>query len=652
MAGPTVVVRFLGDLANLGKGIKDAGKVAESVGSKLHSAFSGVLGVLNKTGVLGPFGEALSTIDEGLDQMGKKAKDNGDKLIAIGGIMAGVGVGLAALGSHEKQSHDQLSAAIEATGKSYDDYSDQIEKAIKKNEKYGQSSAATQDALRALTQATGDPAKALQLLGTATDLAAAKHESLSSAATQLGRTYNGASKMLKEFGIEAAPKAAAATKALESATKQAGAADDAVTKAKQKLADVEALYAGKAKLSVAQSQRLRDAQANVTSAIAKARDAHAKLAGAQDTAKKAAAGQMSTMDELSAKLKGQAAASVDSFTGKLKVLGVEVEDQAAKFGQKYGPAITALGSAMAVVGGVVKTTQAVVGAFTKTEEAATAATEATAAAEDGATAAGIGMMATMGLVVLAVLALVAVGYVIYRNWSTIWGAIKAAVKAVFDWIKVNWPLLLAILTGPIGLAVLLIVKYWNQIKAGAAAALTWLRQNWPLILAILTGPIGLAVLAIQRNWGAIKDGASAAVQWVKDQFNGLVSFFSGLPGRMGRMFAGMFDGIWEAFKSAVNRLINGWNSLHFTLPSIDTHIPGVGKIGGSTVGVPRIQPLATGGLITASGLFYGHAGEAVTPLPKGGLGPAVVINDAHFSSAVDIDLFMRRVAFEVKKAAI
>ena len=66
MAGPSIVVRVLGDLKGLSGAVDSAGAKAQSVGSKLHSAFSGFLGTLNKTGVLGPFGDTLANLDSPL----------------------------------------------------------------------------------------------------------------------------------------------------------------------------------------------------------------------------------------------------------------------------------------------------------------------------------------------------------------------------------------------------------------------------------------------------------------------------------------------------------------------------------------------------------------------------------------------------------
>src|SRR5262249_8053139 len=98
-------------------------------------------------------------------------------------------------------AHQQLQQSIENTGHSYEEHGKQIEQAIKHQENYGHSAAETQNALQTLTQATHDPAKALQLLGTTSDLAAAKHSGLNEAAGAHGTVYNGNTKLLKQFGI-------------------------------------------------------------------------------------------------------------------------------------------------------------------------------------------------------------------------------------------------------------------------------------------------------------------------------------------------------------------------------------------------------------------------------------------------------------------
>jgi TP901 family phage tail tape measure protein len=88
----------------------------------------------------------------------------------------------------------------------------------------------------------------------------------------------------------------------------------------------------------------------------------------------------------------------------------------------------------------------------------------------------------IGLIIVAVVALIAVIVLVatktnffQKLWSKAWGGIKAAFWAVFGFIKNNWKTILAILTGPIGIAVLVISKHWGKIKSGAAGVVEFVK---------------------------------------------------------------------------------------------------------------------------------------------------------------------------------
>jgi hypothetical protein len=633
MAGPSIMVRILGDLTGLQKATGKAGESAEGAASKIHGAFSSVLGQLNQAGVLGPFGESLATVDEAFSKIVEHGKDIGNAMIGVGGALAGVGLGLQALGSKDQAAHQQLQAAVEATGSSYDDYEKKIEAAVKSQEKYGHSASQTQDALRILTTATNSPAKALQLLNTATGLAAAKHESLDTAATSLGKVYNGNTKLLKEFGI-VVTKQPNYLKAVQTATTGAAKADTALKSAKQHLADIEALDAGKKKLTTAEAIRLRDAEQKVQTAALVSKTAHQKLTDAQDAAKKSAGKQTDAVGELGKKLSGQAAAQADTFTGKMDALKTKLEDSAAQLGQKYGPALTATGAGLSVLGGAVTTTKGIVDKFSGASKDAKAAVDDVSKAEKGAQTASslLAGASGIGLILVAIAALILIGYEIYKHWNTIWAGMKAAVKAVWDWIKANWPLLLSILLGPIAAAAYQIYRHWSDIKAGAAAVLHWLQTTWQTVTGYITAPFTAAWQAIARGWDTV------------------VGAIAGLPRRIASAAAGMWNGILGAFRGMVNGIIDIWNGLHFTLPKINA---GPIHIGGETIGVPRIPHLAQGGLITGSGIVYAHAGEVISPAPAAGRsGPAVVLQNANFSTEMDVDLFMRKAAWVARTQRI
>jgi hypothetical protein len=68
-------------------------------------------------------------------------------------------------------------------------------------------------------------------------------------------------------------------------------------------------------------------------------------------------------------------------------------------------------------------------------------------------------------------------------------------------------------------------------------------------------------------------------------------------------------------------IIGWWNGLSFSLPEVDTKIPGVGKVGGFTLEVPQIPELAKGGYVpSAPGgrivkVAEAGQGEIVSPVP-------------------------------------
>ena len=167
MAGPSVAVRILGDLTGWSKSVSGTADTAQAGASRIKGAFSSVLGQLNKTGVLGPFGSTLDQVSSLLDGLGKKAASNSEKMIAGGGAMLALGVGIQALGSKEVEAQNALATAIKNTGKTYDQYTTQINAAVKAEEKHGETADETMTALQRLTQATHSPTEALKLLAEA-----------------------------------------------------------------------------------------------------------------------------------------------------------------------------------------------------------------------------------------------------------------------------------------------------------------------------------------------------------------------------------------------------------------------------------------------------------------------------------------------------
>lgn len=203
------------------------------------------------------------------------------------------------------------------------------------------------------------------------------------------------------------------------------------------------------------------------------------------------------------------------------------------------------------------------------------------------------------LVVAAIVALIAIFVVAYKNSETFRDIVDGAFRAVKN----------------------VVMGVYN-----------WVKDNWPLLLAILTGPIGLAVLAITTHWDTIKNAFTAVKNWIGERVGDIVSFFTGLGGRIAGVTGGMWDGIKNAFRGAVNAIVDFWNGLEFRIPGFK-----VGPIGfdGFTLGVPNIPRMATGGPVTAGmpyivgefapELFVPNQSGRIVPNGAGG-GRTLIVN--------------------------
>ena len=359
----------------------------------------------------------------------------------------------------------------------------------------------------------------------------------------------------------------------------------------------------------------------VVEALAKAQNGNIGALGRLGIATKDAHGKTKSLaqiqKDLADKFKGQAAKQAETLGGKMTILKTQLSEAGESIGyalipaltnlanfavQKVLPAITAVGQWMSDNKPIVIAIGAAIAAFGAAFIVASVAMKVYSA---GATIVSAVTKTWTGIqwalnasvlgfplvwIVAAIAAVIAAAILIVKNWDTI----KAALAKTWDAIK-----------GAFAAA-------WGAIQAAAAAAFNWVKKNWPLLLGIVTGPIGLAVAVVATHWGTIKNGASAAVDWIKTKFSGLMDFFRGLPGKIGGIFSGLWNGLAGGLKSAINSVLH----LPLKIPVVDTHIPGVGKVGGQTL----IPALAKGGIVTRPTLaLIGEAGpEAVVPLSRPG----------------------------------
>jgi hypothetical protein len=184
------------------------------------------------------------------------------------------------------------------------------------------------------------------------------------------------------------------------------------------------------------------------------------------------------------------------------------------------------------------------------------------------------------------------------------------------------------------------------------------------ILANVMGFIADVAIPAIENFGStvgtifhnVTTTVSDVIRNVRQTLNNIVTFIGDLPGRIGRAASGMWDGIWSAFKGAVNSIIRAWNSLSFTVPRVD-----VGPIhfGGFQLGTPNIPYLHSGGIVPGvpgtDVLTMLQAGERVIPrnaVGNGG-GGGITINIGSFvGSDHDIEKFADRLAMRLRLSGV
>ena len=79
-------------------------------------------------------------------------------------------------------------------------------------------------------------------------------------------------------------------------------------------------------------------------------------------------------------------------------------------------------------------------------------------------------------------------------------------------------------------------RVWSGIQNVISGVINWVKSNWPLLLGVITGPIGIAVSLIAKNWDTIKQS-----------FQNAWNFVTGIWGKAGEFFGGIFNNIKNAF---------------------------------------------------------------------------------------------------------
>ena len=173
---------------------------------------------------------------------------------------------------------------------------------------------------------------------------------------------------------------------------------------------------------------------------------------------------------------------------------------------------------------------------------------------------------------------------------------------------------------------------FRWLKNAVIDVFHWVQKNWPLLAAILLGPMGLAIGQIITHWSDLKDAAKAVWNFLKG---------------VGAWLSGAFTDAWNAVETAISAVADAIGKVVSAAKSIAS-LPGkalhaLSSAGGSALSF--ITGHAMGGTIGPSGeiALVGERGPEVVALPGGstvipnnaigGLGATA----AHFTIPIYLD---------------
>jgi tape measure domain-containing protein len=205
----------------------------------------------------------------------------------------------------------------------------------------------------------------------------------------------------------------------------------------------------------------------------------------------------------------------------------------------------------------------------------------------------------------------------------IWDAITGVFRSVIDWIVANWPKIITVLLGPLGLVIALVVKNKDQIVAVFQSLLSrvkeifagigaWFASVWAKVGEIALGvakffqpiidafkAVGRAFRTVYQNWiapifellGAIvvwlaKKVFAAAMDSIKAAWRGLgnlvKSVYTNLIKPIIDAYAKAIMWMWKnAIKPAINLIKSAWNALGAGIRAVYNNIikPALSAVG-------------------------------------------------------------------------
>lgn len=198
----------------------------------------------------------------------------------------------------------------------------------------------------------------------------------------------------------------------------------------------------------------------------------------------------------------------------------------------------------------------------------------------------------------------------------------AAIAAVVVWIVAKWTSIKDWISKTISSIDAAFEQHLANVEAGVAAAVDWVIEKWTAVKDWFSGLWEKVASGAVAAWDGIKSAFKSVPEWFQGKFRDAWQKVKDVFSTGGRIWSGIKEGIESTFRTVVNAIIRGMNTIiavpfnriNFMLNTIrNAHFLGISPFqnlwGVNPLPVPQIPMLARGAVIPANRQFLAVLGD-------------------------------------------
>lgn len=198
----------------------------------------------------------------------------------------------------------------------------------------------------------------------------------------------------------------------------------------------------------------------------------------------------------------------------------------------------------------------------------------------------------------------------------------AAIAAVVVWIVAKWTSIKEWISKTISSIDAAFEQFLANVEEGVAAALDWVIEKWTAVKDWFSGLWEKVSSGAVAAWDGIKSAFKSVPEWFQSKFRDAWQKVKDVFSTGGRIWSGIKEGIESTFRTVVNAIIRGmntiiavpFNKINSMLNTIrNAHFLGISPFqnmwGVNPLPVPQIPMLARGAVIPANRQFLAVLGD-------------------------------------------